>query len=110
MNMSHVHLGVKDLPAAVQWIERVLQVRPTFHNDFMASLPFGTFTIILDAAPADVPATLGFDSRNCDADFELLTARGAVALEQPQDRPWGARAAYLQGPGAVTVELEQMLS
>ena len=53
--------------------------------------------------------TVGFDSRNCDADFQRVTSRGGVALEEPTDRPWGVRAAYIQGPGALKFELEQML-
>jgi len=33
----------------------------------------------------------------------------AETIEAPQDRPWGARAAYLKGPGGLTVEIEQLL-
>jgi len=66
--------------------------------------------VILDAAPADSALTLGFDSEDCDADFRTLTGRrGAETIEAPQDRPWGARSAYLKGPGGLTVEIEQLL-
>jgi predicted enzyme related to lactoylglutathione lyase len=109
MNGSHVHLGVKDLPAALQWIDRVWDVRPTFHNVRMASVPFGDLTIILDATAADSSATIGFDSEDCDADVESVRARGAVVLEEPADRAWGVRAAYIQGPGALTFQIEQQL-
>ena len=66
----------------------------------------GDFGVILDAAPADSVVTLGFDSEDCDADFRTVTARGAETIEAPQDRPWGARSAYLKGPGGLTVEIE----
>lgn len=109
MRGSHVHLGVKDLQAALQWLDRVWQLRPTFQNERMASLPFGEITIILDASAADTSATVGFDSQNCDEDFRTVRSRGGIALEEPKDRPWGVRAAYIQGPGALKFEIEQML-
>jgi predicted enzyme related to lactoylglutathione lyase len=109
MNGSHVHLGVKNLPLALQWLEKVWQLRPTFQDERMASLPFGKLTIILDAAPADTAATVGFESQNCDDDARAIKSRGGVVLEEPKDRPWGVRSAYIQGPGALKFEIEQML-
>jgi len=109
MKGSHVHLGVKDLQAALQWLDKVWQLRPTFQNERMASLPFGELTIILDASPADTSATVGFDSQNCDEDFRTVRSRGGIAIEEPKDRPWGVRSAYLQGPGALKFEIEQLL-
>ncbi len=109
MKVSHVHCRVRDLPAAARWFEQVLQVSPVFHNDRMAWLPFGDFGLILDAAPADTGLTLGFESEDCDADYRTVTGRGAEIIEAPQDRPWGARSAYLKGPGGLTVEIEQLL-
>lgn len=109
MNVSHVHAGVKDLSAALSWLELVWEVSPTFQNERMASVPFGALTIFFDKAAADAPLTIGFDSENCDADFNAVTARGGVALEAPADRPWGVRAAYIQGPGAIRFEIEQLL-
>jgi predicted enzyme related to lactoylglutathione lyase len=106
---THVHLGVKDLVGAVQWIENVWQVRPTFQNERMAVLPFGEQSLILDASTTDTVATIGFESDNCDEDVRGVTERGAVILDEPKDRPWGVRSAYVQGPGALKFEIEQML-
>ncbi|MFZ0636334.1 MAG: VOC family protein, partial [Candidatus Acidiferrales bacterium] len=89
MKVSHVHCRVRDLPAAARWFEQVLQIAPVFHNEQMAWLSFGKFGVILDAAPADSALTLGFDSDDCDADYRMVTTRGAETLEPPQDRPWG---------------------
>ncbi|HEY0158288.1 MAG TPA: hypothetical protein VGF28_13480 [Thermoanaerobaculia bacterium] len=75
----------------------------------MASVPFGTLTVIFDASPADAPVTIGLDSKDCDADFHTLTSRGGVALSAPSDLPWNVRAAYIQGPGAIRFEIEQVL-
>ena len=106
---SHVHLGVTDLKGAVKWFGEVWQMRPTFENDWMAMIPFGQLSIILDAASADTTATVAFDSDNCDADLRDVVSRGALVLEEPSDRPWGVRAAYVRGPGSLKVEIEQVL-
>jgi catechol 2,3-dioxygenase-like lactoylglutathione lyase family enzyme len=109
MKVSHVHYRVRDLAAAAQWFEKVWQVVPVVHNERIARLGFGEFGVILDAAPTDSVFTLGFDSEDCDADYRTVMGRGAETIEAPQDRPWGARAAYLKGPGGLTVEIEQLL-
>ena len=67
-------------------------------------------TLILDAETEDSVATIGFHSVDCDGDFAALVERGARALQPPHNRPYGARVAYLQGPGALTIEIEQMLA
>ncbi len=110
MRISHVHCRVRDLQAASLWFKKVLQVAPVFNNERMAVHSFGELSVILDAAPDDSIVTIGFDSKDCDADYRLITSRGAEPLEAPQDRPWGARAAYLKGPGGLTVEIEQLLN
>lgn len=66
--------------------------------------------MILDATPDDNMVTIGFDSKDCDADYRLVTSRGAETIAAPQDKPWGTRTAYLKGPGGITVEIEQLLS
>lgn len=109
MKLSHVHCRVRDLAAAARWFEQVWEVTPVFNNDRMVWLSLGELGVILDSAPADSIVTLGFDSDDCDADYRKVTARGAETIEPPQDRPWGARTAYLKGPGGLTVELEQLL-
>ncbi len=109
MKMSHVHCRVRDLAAAARWFEQMWQVTPVMHNERMAWLGFGEFGVILDAAPADSAVTLGFDSEDCDADYRTVKDRGAETIEAPQDRPWGARTAYLKGPGGITVEIEQLM-
>ena len=109
MKASHVHLGVVDLKAALKWFDQVWQLRPTFENETMATLPFGAQSLILDAAAADTAATVAFESQNCDEDFRALMSRGAIALEEPSDRPWGVRCAYVRGPGALRFEIEQPL-
>jgi catechol 2,3-dioxygenase-like lactoylglutathione lyase family enzyme len=109
MKVSHVHCRVRDLQAAARWFRQVLQVTPIVNNERMVWLGLGEFGVILDAAPADTALTLGFDSEDCDADFRTLTGRGAETIDAPQTRPWGARSAYLKGPGGITVEIEQVL-
>ena len=110
MKLSHVHCHVRDLQAAARWFEKVWQIAPVFNNERMVWLSFGELGVILDAAPDDSIVTIGFDSKDCDADYRLVTSRGAETIAAPQDKPWGTRTAYLKGPGGITVELEQLLS
>ena len=108
MRVSHVHCRVRDLATAARWFEQVLEATPVFNNERMAWLGFGAFGVILDAASTDSTVTISFDSEDCDADYRTVTGRGAETIEAPQDRPWGARAAYLRGPGGLTIEIEQV--
>lgn len=110
MTLNHVHLSVRDLEAAIGWIKKVWRTDPSFANERMAVVPFAAFTVILDRSGHDSTATLGFESVDCDNDFNAAVERGAVPLEPPANRPWGARSAYLLGPGAITFEIEQTLS
>jgi len=110
MTLNHVHLGVRDLSGALEWLQRVWQVGPAFQNEAMATLQFGAFLLILDVAAEDSPATLGFESDDCDRDYRTVIARGAVPLEAPANRTWGVRAAYLQGPGGLKFEIEGPLT
>jgi catechol 2,3-dioxygenase-like lactoylglutathione lyase family enzyme len=106
--MSHVHCRVRDLQSATRWFERIMQITPIFRNERMAVLPCGELSVILDLAPDDSIVTIGFDSTDCDADYRRIMSRGAESIEAPKDRPWGARTAYLKGPGGLTVEIEQL--
>ena len=109
MKGSHLHFLMADLPGAVRWLDKVWHLQPSFQNERMAVLSFGEISIILDASTTDTVATLGFDSQNCDEDFQAVQSRGGLALEVPKDRPWGVRSAYIQGPGALKFEIEQAL-
>jgi catechol 2,3-dioxygenase-like lactoylglutathione lyase family enzyme len=106
MTLSHVHFQVRDLPTAVDWFALVLDLKPGFQNERIATFIFGAMTIIIDAGPADSPATLGFESDDCDRDFRAVVERGAVALEPPTSKPWGVRTAYFKGPGELKFEIE----
>ena len=107
MNLNHIHLGVRDLRATIDWLDRVWRLKPQFQNDRMATIHFGSFILILDAAEAETPAIIGFESDDCDGDFRTVVERGAIALDPPSDKPWCSRAAYIQGPGRLTFEIEE---
>ncbi|HXW82816.1 MAG TPA: VOC family protein [Candidatus Binataceae bacterium] len=109
MKANHVHVAVRDLPAAVAWLERVWELKPVFQIPQMAILAVGDFSLFLDAGDHDSEATIGFVTDDCDRDFARVTARGASVVSAPEDKPYGSRAAYLRGPGALTFELEQAL-
>ena len=105
MKLNHIHLGVRDLPTALHWLDTVWQLKPQFRNERMATIPFGSFIIILDVAEADRPATIGFESEDCDRDFRVAVKRGGVPLEPPSNKPWGARSAYFEGSGRLKFEI-----
>jgi uncharacterized glyoxalase superfamily protein PhnB len=107
MKLGHFHAGVRSLNDAIAWFEQVLQLSPSFAQENMASYSLGGITLIIDAAAHDSELTLGFESSNCDSDYERLIARGAQGTSPPTDYPWGVRAAYLRGPGGISIELEQ---
>src|SRR5262249_54413625 len=98
MTLNHVHFQVRDLEAAVGWFATILELRPGFQNDRIATFIFGAMTIIIDAGTADSPATLGFESDDCDRDFKTVVARGAVPIATPVNKEWGVRTAYFKGP------------
>ena len=109
MRFNHLHVAVRDLPGALDWLSTVWDASPTFANVDMAVLSLHGLSLILDVAEEDATATIGFASDNCDEDYELASKRGADTLEAPEDRAWGVRAAYLRGPGRITFEIEQEL-
>jgi hypothetical protein len=104
MTLNHVHLQVRDLPAAVHWFAFVLELKPGFQKERIATFIFGVMPIIIDAGPVDSPATLGFESDDCDRDFEMVVSRGAVSIEAPVNKEWGVRTAYFKGPGKCEIE------
>src|SRR5436305_710716 len=106
MNMKRVHLRMRVLQVALDWLDRLWQLKPEFRNDRMATICCSSFTLILDAADEDSVATIGFQTEDCDDDFRSVVERGAVVVDAPSDKPWGARTAHVQGPGQLTFELE----
>jgi uncharacterized glyoxalase superfamily protein PhnB len=109
MRLNHIHFAVRDLPVAIGWLEQVWDARPTFRNERMAEIPFGSITLILDSADQESIATVGFESEDCDSDYGPVIKRGAMSEEAPSDKPWGARTAYIKGPGRLRFEIEQPL-
>ena len=109
MRLNHIHVSVRDLAAALAWLERMWRSKPEFQNERMATFAFNDFILILDSAETDSPATIGFESDDCDRDFRAVAERGAQPIEAPSDKPWGVRCAYIQGPGRLKFEIEQPL-
>ncbi len=109
MRGNHIHLGVRDLAGVLEWLEDICLVKPTYRTDRMAVLPFGDVGLIIDQSDEESSATLGYHSDDCDEDFRAIVARGAVPIDEPSDRTWGVRVAYLQGPGRIRLEIEQPL-
>ena len=110
MKANHVHVGVRDLPAAVGWLERVWELKPVFQIPRMAIFTVGQFELFVDAGDHDSRSTIGFVSDDCDRDYGRVVERGAENVSAPEDKPYGSRAAYVKGPDALTFEIEQPLN
>lgn len=109
MEGNHFHVQVRDLADALDWFDRVWAIEPSYRGESMAVLPFGPLMLVLDQDQEETITTIGYATDDCDADFRTVVGRGAEAMEEPSDRSWGVRAAYLNGPGRITLELEQTL-
>jgi hypothetical protein len=86
MTFNHVHFQVRDLPTAVDWFALILELKPGFQDERIATFIFGAMTMIIDAAPADSPATIGFESDDCDRDFEMVVSRAPFPLSRQRTR------------------------
>ena len=106
MVLNHIHFQVRDIEAAIDWLDTIWQIRPGFRNERMATFSFTSVILIFDVATDDTPATVGFESDDCDRDFQHLAERGAIVLEPPTNKDWGVRSAYFKGPGALKFEIE----
>jgi catechol 2,3-dioxygenase-like lactoylglutathione lyase family enzyme len=109
MEGNHFHVLVRDLAGALAWFAGVGGAEPTYRGERMAVLQFGPILLVLDQGEEETVTTIGYATLDCDADFRTLVARGAQVIEDPADRSWGVRVAYLKGPGRITLELEQDL-
>jgi len=110
MEGNHVHVFVRDLAGALAWFARIWAVEPTYRVERMAVFQFGPILLVLDQEDEETVTTIGYATADCDADFRTVVGRGAQVIEEPADRSWGVRVAYLKGPGRITLELEQELS
>ena len=93
MTLNHIHLQVRDLKAAIRWFETIWQVQPEFQNERIATFSFNSIVLIFDAATADTPATVGFQSDDCDRDFRSIVERGAIVLEPV----WSKKSCHMAG-------------
>ena len=108
--IAHVHVFVSDRPAAVEWLVTVWEAEPVAEDHEMSLFIFGSTQLVINDVADDIPSTVAFTSANCDRDYRDVVARGAVSVDAPKDMPWGVRAAFVQGPGKLTFEIEQPLT
>jgi predicted enzyme related to lactoylglutathione lyase len=106
---NHFHVFVRDLAGALAWFAQVWAAEPTYRGERMAVLQLGPILLVLDQDEDETVTTIGYATADCDADFRTVVGRGAQVIEEPADRSWGVRVAYLKGPGRITLELEQEL-
>jgi predicted enzyme related to lactoylglutathione lyase len=109
MEGNHFHVFVRDLAGALAWFTRVWDAEPIYREERMAILQFGPIPLVLDQDEEETVTTIGYATADCDAAFRTVVGRGAQVIEEPADRSWGVRVAYLKGPGRITLELEQEL-
>lgn len=109
MKIGHIHIGFRDLDAAVEWMNRNLEKEPDYRNVNMATYYFDGIGFVFDKSEENSAVAVAFCAESCDAESKKLTLKGAKVVEAPANQPWGVRTAYFEGPGKVTIEIEQAL-
>jgi glyoxalase/bleomycin resistance protein/dioxygenase superfamily protein len=109
MKLNHIHIRVRDLAGALAWLDTIWAVKPSFQNERMASVSLDPLILILEKSDNETDTIIGFESEDCDRDFRRLVEKGAVVDSEPSNKPWGARTAYLKGPGALKFEIEALI-
>src|SRR5690348_2651862 len=102
MQVNHIHVGMRDLKQALEWMQKIWDLRPAFYKEgHMATYQLESFILIFDQTDQDSPVTIGFETDNCDFEYDYALQKGAQSFKAPENMKWGGRAAYIQGPGAV---------
>ncbi|PIR26349.1 MAG: hypothetical protein COX62_04080 [Deltaproteobacteria bacterium CG_4_10_14_0_2_um_filter_43_8] len=110
MKVTHVHVKVSNLDSAVQWFKSMLGLHPSQVFDDCCVYTFGNMKLALDKATTDSEAIIALESKDCDYDYESLVKNGAKGIQEPKNFSTGSRAAILQGPGKLKIEIDQILS
>jgi len=108
--IERLRLGVRDLPAAAAWLDKVLGWKPSYRDERRVVVGAAGVKLELAAAGADSEAAIVLLSDDADADYRRMPARGAAPLEPPSDRPSGVREAAVRGPGALTFVIDGPLA
>ncbi len=108
--VERVRFDVRDLPAALSWLDKVLGWKPSYRGERRALIGIAGAKFEFDAADSDSSATIALVSEDADADYRRMLDRGAVSIEAPRDRPSGFREASVRGPGGLTVEIDGPLA
>ena len=87
----------------------IWDAEPVAEDHEMSLFVFGPTQLVINDVEEDIPATVAFTSDDCDRDYRDVIAKGAASVDAPKDMPWGVRAAFVQGPGKLTFEIEQPL-
>lgn len=109
MQIAHVHVYVEDRPEAVEWLRAVWDTKPDAEDHEMSLFTFGSTQLVINDVEEDIQSTIAFSSTNCDEDYNDVITRGAISIQEPQNKPWGVRMAFVQGPGKLIFEIEEKL-
>ena len=64
---------------------------------------------MVNDAKEDIQATIAFWCTDCGQNYIELIERGAISIEAPKEMPWVVKTAFVQGPGMLTIEIEETL-
>lgn len=110
MHVTHIHANVADLESATAWFATYLGLQPIQQWNDCHVFTLGPIKLALDRAPNDSVVTIALANIDCDAEYRRLIARGAQSIQAPQTFKTGSRTAIVQGPGALNIEIDQVLS
>ena len=112
---DNLDLIVRDVPAAVDFFEKVVGLEAHIFDENFAELESGDVTIMLSPA-AMVPVKpaagviLHFQVENVRKAIERAAAYGATILMEPTLTDWGTESALIAGPEEIVVDLYRWVS
>lgn len=106
MKLSHLHIGLKDLNAAVVWFRQIFDLSPVEHIPGMAVYRFDDVDIVIHEGAEDIAMTIALKCTDCKKSYADALLKGAQARTPPRDKG-GTIGADVFGPGRLVIEFDE---
>jgi lactoylglutathione lyase len=128
ISFSHMIFYVKDIPAALAFYEKAFGIKTKYIHESSqyAELSTGSTSIAFASEalgamnlpkgytrnnPEALPLAceITFTSADVQATYDHAINSGALAVAEPQQKPWGQTVAYVRDPNGVLIELASQM-
>ncbi|MCG8529469.1 MAG: VOC family protein [Desulfovibrionales bacterium] len=128
MQMEYVTLYVDDIPAAMDFYEKVLKLSPRFVHESgdYAEMETGTTVLAFShhdlaktlvpqgyqkASPDSLPLgmQLGFSVDGVAETYNRALEHGAKPIAPPEEKPWGFKSAFIMDPSGHLIEFSRKM-